>query len=209
MRHLATLIAGIAIGTAATLVATGTVSARALLAEQDVQPSCDGCPTELVPAEELAEFAFVGRARGLVDQQVRSIDIGKANVQLAVAHRGRLPERRRRVAEHDLVTEVYYVLSGSGTILTGPDLVNPVRRPADNRAVQFLNGPGNNAEDVRNGVTNQLKQGDVFVIPAGTGHEFTRIDDHITYLMVRVDPDKVVPLMDAAASRAYLDEQEP
>ncbi len=209
MRHLVTLIAGVAIGSAATLLATGAISAPALLAQPDVQPSCDMCPAELVPAEELAEYAFVGRAGGLVDQQVRSIDIGKANVQVAVAHRGRLPERGNRVAEHDLVTEVYYVLSGSGTILTGPDLVNKVRRPPDNRAVQFLNGPGNNAEDVRNGVTNHLKQGDIFVIPAGTGHEFTRIDDHITYLMVRADPDKVVPLMDANASRTYLDEQAP
>jgi hypothetical protein len=43
------------------------------------------------------------------------------------------------------------------------------------------------------------------VIPAGTGHQFTKIDDHITYLMIRVDPDKVVPLMSAAESRTYLD----
>ena len=95
-------------------------------------------------------------------------------------------------------------MSGGGTILTGADLVNKVRRPPDNRAVQFLNGPGNNAENVRDGATHELKQGDVFVIPAGTGHEFTKIDDHITYMMIRVDPDKIVPLMDAAASQTYL-----
>ena len=178
------------------------------LSAQDVQPSCDMCPATYVSAEELAEYAFAGRAAGLVDQQVRSIDIGKSKVQIAVAHRGKLDARRGRVAEHDLVTEVYYVLSGSGTVLTSPDLVNKVRRPPDNRAVQFLNGPGNNAEDVRNGVIDELKQGDVFVIPAGTGHEFTKIDDHITYMMVRVDPDKVVPLMDEAASRAYLAEHQ-
>ena len=49
-----------------------------------------------------------------------------------------------------------------------------------------------------------LEAGDVVVIPAGTGHLFTRIDDHITYLMVRIDPDKVTPLKDEAASKAYL-----
>jgi len=178
------------------------------LSAQDVEPSCDMCPATYVPAEEIAEYAFVGRKAGLVDQQVRSVDIGKSKVQVAVAHRGKLDERRGRVAEHDLVTEVYVVLSGGGTILTGADLVNKVRRPPDNRAVQFLNGPGNNAEDVRDGVVNELKQGDVLVIPAGTGHEFTKIDDHISYMMVRVDPDKVVPLMDAAASRQYLNEQQ-
>ena len=72
--------------------------------------------------------------------------------------------------------------------------------------MQFLNGPGANSADIENAQTHELKAGDVFVIPAGTGHQFTKIDDHITYLMVRVDPDKVVPLMDGAASRAYLAE---
>ena len=42
------------------------------------------------------------------------------------------------------------------------------------------------------------------VIPAGTGHWFTKIDDHITYLMVRFDPDQVTPLKDEAASRVWL-----
>ena len=174
------------------------------LSAQDVQPSCDMWPTTHISKSEIDQYADLGRTDRRIDQQVRSIDIGKSNVQVAVAHRGRLAERAGRVAEHDLVTEVYYVLSGSGTVLTGPDLVNKQRRPADNRAVLYLNGPGHNAEDVRGGVVNELEAGDVFVIPAGTGHVFTRIDDHITYLMVRVDPDKVVPLMDEAASRAYL-----
>ena len=177
------------------------------LSAQDVQPSCDMCPATYVSAEEIEEYAELGQMSGLVDQQVRSLDVGKTNVQIAVAHRGQLTERRGRVAEHDLVTEVYYVLSGGGTVLTSPDLVNKQRRPPDNRAVMFLNGPGNNAEDVRNGVINELKAGDIFVIPAGTGHEFTKIDDHITYLMVRADPDKVVPLMDASASRVYLESE--
>jgi len=30
------------------------------------------------------------------------------------------------------------------------------------------------------------------------------IDDHITYLMIRVDPDKVAPLKNEAASKAEL-----
>ena len=47
------------------------------------------------------------------------------------------------------------------------------------------------------------------MIPAGTGHQFTKIDDHITYLMIRVDPDKVVPLMNEADSRAYLEANRP
>jgi len=54
-------------------------------------------------------------------------------------------------------------------------------------------------------VTYQLKAGDVVIIPAGTGHQFTKIDDHISYIMVRIDPDKVTPVMDEAASKKWLE----
>ncbi|MGD8288310.1 MAG: AraC family ligand binding domain-containing protein [Gemmatimonadota bacterium] len=174
----------------------------AALSAQEFPPSCNMCSATYVPAEELQEFLEIPQ----IDQQVRSLDIGKTNVQVAIAHRGRL-ERPGGVAEHSLVTEIYYVISGSGTNVTGPDLVGSVPRPPDNRAVRTLNGPGHNAEAIRNGQTVELKAGDVLVIPAGTGHQFTRIDDHITYLMIRVDPDKVVPLLDAEGAREYLDDR--
>jgi quercetin dioxygenase-like cupin family protein len=75
--------------------------------------------------------------------------------------------------------------------------------------VRLFNGPGNNGSEIRNGTSHQLKVGDVVVIPAGTGHQFTKIDDHITYLMVRIDPDKVTPLKSEAESKAYLSKPRP
>lgn len=180
-------------------VVTSLVLPSAAIA-QEFPPSCAMCSATYIPAEEIQEFLQIPQ----VDQQVRSLDIGKTNAQVAIAHRGRL-EAPGGVAEHSLVTEIYYVISGSGTNVTGPDLVGSVPRPPTNRAVQTLNGPGHNAEEIRNGQTVELEAGDVLVIPAGTGHQFTRIDDHITYLMIRVDPDKVVPLLDEQGARAYLD----
>ena len=142
---------------------------------------------------------------GLTDQQTRAVSIGKANIGIGVVYRGKLDKPApNSVAEHDLVSEVYHVLDGSATLVTGPDIVDMKRRPADLQTVREFNGPGNNGSSIRNGVTHQLKAGDVIVIPAGTGHWFTKIDDHIRYLMVRIDPDKVLPLKDAAASQAYL-----
>ena len=133
------------------------------------------------------------------------LDVGKTNVDVAVVHRGKLAAPApQSVAEHDQVSEVYHVIDGTATLVTGPDLVDRRPRPADNEAVRLLNGPGGNAASIRNGVTHQLKAGDVIVIPAGTGHWFTKIDDHITYLMIRLDPDKIVPLKDEAASKADL-----
>jgi mannose-6-phosphate isomerase-like protein (cupin superfamily) len=168
------------------------------------------CDASYIPASELKEYEAIAKASGVLDQQMRSVDIGRAKVQVALVRRGKLDAPApRSVAEHDLVSEVYYILSGSGTNRTGPDIVDPQRRPPDDRAVRMLNGPGANGTDLRNGVTQELKAGDVLVIPAGTGHQFTKIPDEITYLMVRIDPDKIVPLMDGAASRKYLDENKP
>ena len=59
-------------------------------------------------------------------------------------------------------------------------------------------------EEIREVIADEIKAGDVVVIPAGTGHWFTRIEDHIDYIMVRIDPDKVTPLKSEAQSREYL-----
>jgi mannose-6-phosphate isomerase-like protein (cupin superfamily) len=172
------------------------------------QPSCKSCPATYVPNEELQAYLKRAMAEKIIDQQVRSVDIGKSNVAIGMVHRTKI-STPGEVAEHDLVSEVYHVISGSATLVTGPELVDPQRRPATNRNVRELNGPGHNAASIRNGVTHHLKAGDVIVIPAGTGHWFTQIDDHITYLMIRVDPDKVTPLKDEAASQADLAGRKP
>ena len=180
------------------------------LSAQEPKPSCVMCKATYIRASELAAYEAASRANAVIDQQVRSVDVGKTKLQIALVHRGKLDAPApRSVAEHDLVTEVYYILSGSGTNRTGPNIVDAQRRPADDRAVRTLNGPGSNGIELRGAETQELNPGDVLVIPAGTGHQFTKIDDEITYLMVRIDPDKVVPLMDEAASRAYLEQNRP
>ena len=80
---------------------------------------------------------------------------------------------------------------------------HPARRPPIEN-VRLLNGPGGNGKSIRNGATYELKAGDVIVIPAGVGHWFTKVNDHIRYVMVRIDPDKVTPLKDEAAAQADL-----
>jgi mannose-6-phosphate isomerase-like protein (cupin superfamily) len=167
--------------------------------------TCKGCPASYISNEELQAYLQRAIARNQIDQQVRAVDIGKSGVAVGMVHRTKLDKpAAASVAEHDHVSEVYHVISGSATLVTGPDLVDAQRRPATNENVRLLNGPGSNAASIRSGVTHQLKAGDAIIIPAGTGHWFTKIDDHITYLMIRIDPDKVVPFKDEAASKAYL-----
>ncbi len=177
-------------------------SACVLLA-QDTRPSCNKCSGTYITSGEIQAYLKRAPADAVSDQQVRAVDVGKSNVDIGVVYRGR-QTAGGAVAEHDLVSEVYHILDGSATLVLGSDITDLKRRPADDRAVRLLNGPGGNGVSIRNGATYELKPGDVVIIPAGVGHWFTRIDDHIAYLMVRVDPDKVTPLKDEAASKADL-----
>jgi mannose-6-phosphate isomerase-like protein (cupin superfamily) len=179
--------------------------ASSVLVAQDARPTCNNCPATYIPNSEVQAYLKRAIAEKVIDQQIRAVDAGKTNVDIGLVYRGKLAAPATdSVAEHDQVSEVYHVIDGSATLVTGPDLVGTKRRPADDRAVKMLNGPGSNSASIRNGVTHQLKAGDVIIIPAGTGHWFTKIDDHITYLMVRVDPDKITPHKDEAASKADL-----
>jgi mannose-6-phosphate isomerase-like protein (cupin superfamily) len=171
---------------------------------KEYQPTCKMCPGTYIPSSEVMAYVKRGIANQLTDQQVRQVDIGKVNVGVAVVYRGRLANAEANVAEHDLVSELYHVIDGAATLKLGPDLIGKQRRPSTLTTVRLLNGPGNNAKEIRNGVSYNIKAGDVVIIPAGTGHQFTRIDDHVTYLMVRVDPDKVTPHKTDADSKADL-----
>ena len=186
------------------VLGAAAVLAFPLLA-QDPKPTCNQCPATYIDSSEIQAYAKRAMDNRLVDQQIRSVNVGKSQVGIGVVYRGKLDKPgKSAVAEHDFISEVYHVIEGTATLETGPDLVGAEQRPNSMQTVREFNGPGKNAASIRNGVTYHLKPGDVIVVPAGTGHLFTHIDDHIIYLMVRIDPDKVVPLKDEAASKAYL-----
>jgi mannose-6-phosphate isomerase-like protein (cupin superfamily) len=191
----------------ALMIAGGVVIAGLSLGAQRAEPqaTCKGCPATYIAKEELQQYLDRAIAKNIIDQQVRSLDIGKSGVAVGMVYRGKLAAPQdRSVAEHHQVSEVYHIIDGAATLVTGPLLVGSEPRPATNENVRILNGPGSNAASIQGGVTHHLKAGDVIVIPAGTGHWFTKIDDHISYLMIRIDPDKIVPLKDEAASKADL-----
>ena len=193
------------LGLAGAAMAVAGLIAQSNINPTDPQPTCRMCPGYYIPVSELEAYTKKAVAEKLTDQQVRDIEIGKAHVGIGMVHRGKLDAPApNSVAEHDQVSEVYHIISGSATLVLGPDITNRQRRPATLQTVREFNGPGNNGSEIRNGVAHQLKPGDVVVIPAGTGHWFTKIDDHIDYLMIRIDPDKVTPLKDETASKAYL-----
>lgn len=94
---------------------------------------------------------------------------------------------------HDATVETYIITSGSGTLVTGGHIVNGRRSAPDNQVTTILNGPSCSGliagADV---VRRVVKTGDIVIIPAKVPHGWTDIADHVTYLSVRPDPDKVL-----------------
>ena len=95
---------------------------------------------------------------------------------------------------HDAQTETYVIVSGGGTLVTGGRIVNGRRSAPDSDVTRILNGPSCSGviagADV---VRKQVKTGDVIIIPAGVPHGWSDIPDHVDYLSVRPDPDRVLP----------------
>jgi hypothetical protein len=130
------------------------------------------------------------------DQQLRVIGIDNDyNVGVGVVHRARTngPQVPNGV-EHSDITEIYHVISGNATLVTGGALENRAPVPADQPVVKLLNGPSTRGSAIQGGVSRRIGPGDIVVIPPNTPHWFSGIDsDQIVYLVVRMDPHKVLP----------------
>ena len=146
-----------------------------------------------VPRSEI--MTVFEHMQNTIDQQVRVVDIGdEVNVAVGILQRigTRTEGEAVNAIVHHQVTEVYYVISGSGTLVTGGDVTGATEIPADNISVLELIGPSG-SRTVVNGQTKTIAPGDVVVIPAGVPHGFRNIQGQITYLSIRVDPDQTLP----------------
>jgi hypothetical protein len=95
---------------------------------------------------------------------------------------------------HDHQTETYVIVSGGGTLVTGGHIVNGRKSAADSDVTKVLNGPSCSGTIAGNDVVKRVVgPGDIIIIPATVPHGWTDIADHVDYLSVRPDPDRVLP----------------
>jgi len=119
----------------------------------------------------------------------------KAHIGIGMVYRGKL-DKPARIRSRNTTRSARSITSSPGRrpLVLGrtSSTVSGVPRPCA-PSVEF-NGRGTTVRTSATASRTRSRRETSVVIPAGTGHWFTRIDDHISYLMVRIDPDKVTPL---------------
>jgi mannose-6-phosphate isomerase-like protein (cupin superfamily) len=130
-------------------------------------------------------FAAEGHAPGIVktESQIKS-ELDKSTSALGIVAGqatsvvetgpGQIVVRRRQdgpnnASVHDDMTEIYNIVSGSGTFVTGGAFKSAQDRTAG----------------ISGGVSRHVQAGDFVVLPPGTPHWFSKIDGSITYVETR------------------------
>jgi mannose-6-phosphate isomerase-like protein (cupin superfamily) len=160
-----------------------TLTALAFVLSLDSQPAAQApapVPAIFISKEEHEQVLADQIAKKVVDQPIKSGQVLGGMTSVATLHRVK-PEVTSLI--HDTVTETYYILSGSGTLVTGGSLVGA--KPIDLTRLNV--GMGQNGTR-QGGVSQRVKPGDVIVIPAGTPHGFSELDGPISYLVFRFGP---------------------
>jgi mannose-6-phosphate isomerase-like protein (cupin superfamily) len=128
---------------------------------------------------------------GVADQQIKVVDIGKYNVAIGILHRS--GKAKQNAISHGEITEIYYVIDGAGTFVTGGTMTNSTVAAADGNTVKVLVGPSTNGTGIEGGQSRRIGPGDVIIVPPGVAHWFSAIEKDLDYLVFRVDADHVLP----------------
>jgi mannose-6-phosphate isomerase-like protein (cupin superfamily) len=140
-------------------------------------------PGTVISADEIAATLKQSIADNTVDQPIKL-------AQVPGGHKASLAMLRRTKAEtsaliHDYVTEIYEIVEGSGTLVTGGSLEDP--KESD---LTRLNAGMSHTGVHKGGESRKVKAKDVIIVPAGTAHRFSELDGPIVYLVYRFEPKR-------------------
>jgi mannose-6-phosphate isomerase-like protein (cupin superfamily) len=84
---------------------------------------------------------------------------------------------------HEREAEMFYVVEGSGTLVTGGSLENPTATD-----LTRLNAGPSQTGVHKDGDSRKVGPKDVIIVPAGMPHRFSELDGPIVYLVYRFEP---------------------
>jgi mannose-6-phosphate isomerase-like protein (cupin superfamily) len=132
-----------------------------------------------------------------VDQQLKVVDAGPYNVGVGIIHREPTKDATDGTAPciiHHQQTETYVIVSGAGTLVTGGTIAGAREVSKDSEVYKTLNGPSaNGTTKLAEAQVRKVKPGDIVIIPPDVCHGWREVTDHVDYLSVRPDPDRVLP----------------
>lgn len=123
-------------------------------------------------------------APGFAMKSLHAVDTEDAHSSLATLRRDK---SETSGLSHDHVTEIYEILDGEATLLTGGTFKDGGKAMTSDADPAI--GPSHQGV-IEGGVSRVVKPGDLVVMAPGTPHEFSRIDGHVTYLVVRLSREK-------------------
>ena len=173
-----------------TVAITCLAAVFAMPATAWTQPAAPVAATDVTRGE----FATVLKSMnpdGVSDQQIKVVDIGAYNVAVGILHRS--GKAKQTAIAHSTITEIYYVIAGSGTFVTGGTMTGASAVAAESSTVKVLVGPSQTGASIANGQSRRIGPGDVIIVPPGVAHWFSAIDQDLDYLVFRVDPNHVLP----------------
>jgi mannose-6-phosphate isomerase-like protein (cupin superfamily) len=141
-------------------------------------------PATDVTAKDIAAFIKALPKDAVSDRPIRVVNVGGYQVGVYGVFRPKtIPGD---AIKHDTTTsEVYYMLSGTGTLVTGGTIAG----------TKTVVGPAseNRGERIEGGVTRKVTPGDMVIIPGRTPHWWSQLDSDIEYLIIRPDPQSRLP----------------
>ena len=135
----------------------------------------------VITADEIAATLKQSIANNVVDAPVKLAEVPGG-------HKASLAVLRRTKAEtsaliHNRVTEIYQIVEGSGTLVTGGSLENPTATD-----LTRLNAGPSQTGVHKGGDSRKVGPKDVIIVPAGMPHRFSELDGPIVYLVYRFEP---------------------
>jgi len=137
-------------------------------------------PATDVTAKDIKAFIDALPKNAVSDNPIRIVDVGGYHVGVYGVLRPKSVKQEAN-AHYTKVTEIYYILSGNATLVTGGTLPDPHPLRGNTANMQ--------SDRIEGGVTRTVGPGDVIIIPGRTPHWFSAQDADLRYLIFRPDPE--------------------
>jgi hypothetical protein len=163
-----------------TIFTIGWIALGALTAAAQQAP----LPATDLTSAEINAFIDKLPKDAISDLPIKVVDVGGYRVGVYGVFRPK-SAKQDAVLHEVRTTEVYQMVEGAGTLVTGGTLVDERRDPKSTTV---------RGSRIEGGVSRRVTKGDVIIIPGRTPHWWSQLETDIKYTITRSDPDNRIPL---------------